>query len=154
MNVEEWQGEIESKPKLRTYRLFKSEFGTEDFVKYYMTKRKRSMLSQFRSGILPLQIEVGRFTNTPLNERMCVFCDQNKIESEFHFLLECDMYNIIRNTLLVRASALIENIDDLNDDDKFVKLLKYAQKHVADYIVNSFEIRKKVLYGRQTRLPI
>ena len=44
-----------------------------------------------------LEIEVGRWARPnriPLDQRNCRAC--NKLEDEFHFLLECRLYNEIR----------------------------------------------------------
>jgi hypothetical protein len=40
-------------------------------------------------GILPLAIETGRFTSqiTPIENRICKFCNQNQIEDEKHFFV-------------------------------------------------------------------
>lgn len=46
---------------LRTYVLFKKELKTENYVKYYMHKRKRSLVALLLLGILPLRIETGRY---------------------------------------------------------------------------------------------
>ena len=39
-------------------------------------------MSQFRLGILPLEIEVGRFRDVPLPNRICSMCDGNAVEDE------------------------------------------------------------------------
>ena len=43
-------------------------------------------------------LEVGRWARPnriPIDERKCITC--NKLEDEFHFLLECSLYNDLRN---------------------------------------------------------
>ena len=57
--------------KLRYYNLYKSDKDIEEYVKLPVQKYHRSLFAQFRFGILPLQIEVGRFRNMQLNERIC-----------------------------------------------------------------------------------
>ena len=37
------------------------KYHTEEYLKLCLTKYQRSLLSQFRAGILPLRIETGRF---------------------------------------------------------------------------------------------
>jgi hypothetical protein len=69
-----WRAVINQKPKLRTYVKYKYDFCTEPYVLSYMSKRHRSLLAQFRLGILPLHIETGRFVNTCLTDRICTFC--------------------------------------------------------------------------------
>jgi hypothetical protein len=54
------------------------------------------MLSQFRCGILPLSIETGHYISETPEQRICLFCTDNKIEDEKHSLIQCPFYNNIR----------------------------------------------------------
>ena len=53
---ESWFSEVRSMPKLRTFCQIKHVFGTENYILYNLSKRKRSLCAQIRSGILPLHI--------------------------------------------------------------------------------------------------
>ena len=46
----------------------------------------RSLICQIRTGVLPLVIEVGRFTHIPVSSKICKFCDAYTVESEKHFI--------------------------------------------------------------------
>ncbi len=37
-----------------------------------MSQQRRSYLAQLRNGILPLQLEVGRWINKAIEERLCL----------------------------------------------------------------------------------
>ena len=55
----------------------------------------------------------------PLSERKCTFCDQESVEDEFHFILNCPKYNIERQNLLeIYLSNLV--------GDNVAKLYSYA----------------------------
>ena len=62
------------KPELRSYVMFKNIFKSESYVKMAHAKMSRSIFAQLRLGILPLEIEMGRFRNIPSENRMCHFC--------------------------------------------------------------------------------
>ena len=47
--------------KLRKYAMFKYSFETEPYVTKYLSRNKRSLFAQIRTGVLPLKIETGRF---------------------------------------------------------------------------------------------
>lgn len=47
----------------------------------------RIHLTRFRINNHKLLIEYGRYTNTPVNDRLCKHC--HEIEDENNFLLEC-----------------------------------------------------------------
>ena len=68
--ISSWKDEINRKTnakrgegmnKLRTYALFKTEWGIEPYLDYVESRDKRSLLSRFRIGICPLRIETGRY---------------------------------------------------------------------------------------------
>ncbi len=60
------------KPELRTYIKSKKQFETEQYIKFCVSCLKRSLLAQFRMGVLPLAIETGRFKSIPVEESVCV----------------------------------------------------------------------------------
>ena len=95
--------EAHQKPKLCSCITFKDNIKTEGNLQGYMPKYKRSLLIQFRCGILSLEIEVGRFKNVKDNitgnfrklrfeERTCNMCQVNLVGDEIHFLCVCDKY--------------------------------------------------------------
>ena len=59
--VNDWQNELQSVSKLRTNRSFKSDFNLEKYVTMDIPKPHRSILAQFRCGVLPIRIETRRF---------------------------------------------------------------------------------------------
>ena len=115
---ESWIQTVNQKPKLRTYKLFKELLCTENYVENYMSKRKRSLLAQLRLGILPLHIETGRYTNKPLEERICTLCNSDEIEDEFHFLLKCDLYLEPRKNLLSTVNSLYPHFSNLTENEQ------------------------------------
>ena len=56
-----WCEKLAYKPKLRTYVHIKNKLETESFLKSNINKFQRSLLTQLRIGILPLEIETGRY---------------------------------------------------------------------------------------------
>lgn len=43
-----------------------------------------------------LAIESGRKQHTPRHMRICMFCDKNEVEDEFHFAMVCPLYHELR----------------------------------------------------------
>ena len=106
--------------KLRTYRLYKSTFQADSYVKFYMSRDQFRILSKFRSCNLPLAIETGHFTKpkTPLKDRICNVCSASSVADETHFLIECEFYNDIRYDLFESASKLYDNFGHFNPEEK------------------------------------
>ena len=57
----EWRADVKSKPKLRNYEIFKTDLQPANYLQNFMPKFQRSLFAQFRTGVLPLQIETGRY---------------------------------------------------------------------------------------------
>ena len=108
-----WQREVQIKPKLRSYKLFKNNFETEPYVQFIRDRQTRSLLAQIRCGILPLRIETGRFSRLPAPERLCELCNTGQVESEMHFVCECSLYDNARRNLY--------NVVNLSCNDEFAK---------------------------------
>ncbi len=79
-------------PKLRTYKLFKEEFKFEN----YLSSKKNLNHTQalFRLSSNNLRIETGRYTRhkIPVNQRMCINCTSQAVETKSHFLLEFNLF--------------------------------------------------------------
>lgn len=99
-----WE-EIEKRPKLRTYRTTRVGLQPGSQVTCLLTKRHRSLISQIKCGILPLRIESGRYNREALEVRICQLCDANQVESEFHFLFDCEHYVNERQELTSKVSV-------------------------------------------------
>ncbi len=102
---EEWLNQIQQKPKLRTYILFKSLLETEFYVTC-LPKSQRSVFSKLRCGVLPLKIETGRFNAIDRENRICEFCSLNEVEDEQHFVCRCTLYNDLRVKMYHSAAAI------------------------------------------------
>ena len=141
-----WSKSICQKPKLRTYVLYKNVFEPEPYVAHYMSRHYRSILAQFRLGILPLHIETGRFSNTSLEDRLCTICNASSVEDEFHFLMVCPKYKYLREKLFAEVASANEDFLNKNETDKFVFLNTDCQKQLAMFLCKSWEIRQSSLY--------
>ncbi len=69
-----WEDNIKIMPKLRTYITFKKVFEVEPYVLSFMSRQRRSYLTQLRNGILSLQLELGRWINKAIEERLFLIC--------------------------------------------------------------------------------
>ena len=98
-----------------------------------------------------LQIEVGRWSGTPIAERLCKYCDTGSVDNEFHFLLGCPSFAIKRNCFLGKMGALGVSLDDSNTDNNLSRILCPLNpkicKTVNKYIGILFNARKMLDEG-------
>ena len=123
--------------RLRVYNELDTPTATPaSYVTARLSRKQRSLLAKLRSGTLPLALETGRYTQTPVNQRLCRSCNTNAIETELHFLFECDRYNDIRTRFLNRDNATQEgnHIEELlcmfSDKDMTRNLAIYMQSEL------------------------
>ena len=144
---ENWKKDYCEVPKLRSYVLFKSEMCLEPYVYKVINRSHRSILAQLRCGILPLKIETGRFTNVPVEFRLCLFCSDNCIEDEEHFLFHCELYQEIRESFFVKISKKLPLFNTLAFGEKFKILMEEDLiKETSEYIYKIFNIRRSKIY--------
>lgn len=144
----EWFDMNENSPKLRTYKTFKSFFQIEPYVKMNLSKSERSMMAQFRCGILPLRIETGRYVGEPKHQRICRLCDtDNVIEDEIHFLTECCFYNDIRTELVNNINGL-DTFKTLPKCEQLIQLVKYFPRQTSNFILKAYCKRRQFIYSK------
>ena len=142
----DWKANLLYKPKLRTYRLFKYTFGTEKYVSLNLDRNYRSLLAQFRLGILPLRLETGRIKNEKVHERICLICSDNLVEDENHFLFQCKAYSSERRNLFAKISNSNRDFENLNIDEKLVYLFQNRPYILAKFVNQCLSKRREFLY--------
>jgi hypothetical protein len=136
--------------KLRTYRLFKQSFASENYLNL-ACPAKRKCMAQFRLSAHRLKIETDRFScknkYIPPEERICEHCNMNKSEDEFHFLTECTAYNTPRAKLYSNLSYNNVHFSTYTPAQTFIWLMSCESpdtiKQVATFLEESFKIRKR-----------
>jgi hypothetical protein len=150
----EWQDSI-NKPgnhkknegnKLRTYATFKSQFQFEPYLIHVRNRQHRRSLCQFRTSCHKLNIERGRYHNIRVADRICPFCNQNKVEDEMHFFLECPLYDDERNTYLQKVFSECPQLRTLHKSMLFLWILTAEDRHIcsetANFVHTCFSKRK------------
>ena len=101
-----------------------------------LSRRQRSLFAQFRSGVLPLRIETGRYRHEHIDRRICELCQSGSVEDEIHFLLYCDFYNDLRDMYINTLTDL--NLFATTDIEKLKLLLQQNVKNTALFIEKAF----------------
>ena len=145
---------MNQRKKLRTYSKFKTEIKFENYLDTVNDFKIRRKLTQFRLGVLDLEIEKGRYGRTPLpiEERLCKLCLDMKIqavEDEIHFLLHCPYYTKQRERLFEKLTQMHYVLHLLEDSDKFIWLLSQENNNcvhwLSNFIFSATKIRKDYL---------
>ena len=134
-----WQYDVKQKSKLSMYRRIKTEWGSLHATSK-LPKSKRSLMSQFRLGILGLQVELGRYTATVRHERICNLCN-TECEDEYHFIFRCNKLENIHQDLYDREDYLYS----LNEKEKITELTKRPYVF-ANFLYKMWQARSKLIF--------
>ena len=107
----------------------------------YLPPYLRSCLAQFRAGILPIEIELGRYRNVPAEQRLCPLCTLGEPEDECHFVFRCEHFANLRTIMFNNT-----NIDTLDEVQALRTLMESYAKKLSIYICNALQKRKHTLY--------
>ena len=106
-------------------------------------------MAKLRCSDHNLRIETGRRDNTPPELRHCRLCNNQEVENELHFLIECRTYGVQRKKLFETAENEVKAFGTMNSKQKFIYLLSTENikivQEVAKYARDAFESRNNIL---------
>ena len=109
--------------KLRTYRTFKKCLAPEKYLNLNIPKPQRTPFVKLRCGVLPLEIETGRYYKVELENRKCKLCNLDEVENEIHFLTKCPLYDDFRSDMFTKALNINPAFSQMGSSDKMNFLL-------------------------------
>jgi hypothetical protein len=101
-DTELWLEAVQEKSKLSLFQSLKSDLVREDFLEWNIPASHRAHYARLRSGTHQLRMETGRWAHETKEQRLCNVCVTGKIESEAHFLLNCYVYNGLREGMFAK----------------------------------------------------
>ena len=120
--------------KLRFYKTLKGSFTQEPYITNIKNKSQWAWLTRYRVSAVPsLRIKSGRYTRpvTPVTERFCRYCSDNRIDDEKHAILICGTFTLKRNCFFGKMSSLLPNFQQMSPDDKLSSILCPANADIA-----------------------
>ena len=108
----------------------------KNYLQMNISNLASSLFSQIQFGILPIEIEVGRYRHKPVEERFC-YHRKGEIEEELHFLFSCKAYRNLRNNLpcygyceLNTADKKIMYFNNLLRNNSTTRVLSLLRTHM------------------------
>ena len=113
-------------------------------LKSYLTlKRNKSEINislKYRTGNHQLEVKTGNYKNRkPYEERTCKICNDEKVETFYHFIVECSVYGAIRNGHI----PFLINVSKIESFEKLNHLKTSELKAIAAYISEAERIRSE-----------
>ena len=120
-----WQQERQLNCKLSFYNSIKDEFGTECYLKIWLSRSETRRVAQIRSSSHQLRVETGRYGHLrqEIANRTCQHCCSDDevyllsqlpffdpiIEDEQHFIFACPLYNDVKKHVKRMTMDIISN---------------------------------------------
>ena len=127
--------------KLRLFSIYKKDISLSYHYTNIINLKHRRLLTKLRLGILELEIEKGRWENIDRDKRTCKICNNNIIEDEYHFILQCAYYSDLRSKYIPRFIYLYPSINKLCLLFSNTKCIN----NLGKYVYFAFERRKNYL---------
>ena len=106
--------------------MFKTDFRKESYLLHISNRLFFTAISRFRTSSHSLHIETGRHTipYTPIENRLCTFCNLKSVDDEIHMLLRCTFHNQERHIFTQSIQNLLQHpITEYNEKDIFCKIM-------------------------------
>ena len=137
--------EIRNNPKLECFQEIKpNELKLAPYLSCVDNLQHRISLTKLRISGHQLEVEKGRYQNIPREQRICRYCNVDKVENEIHFIRDCTLYNQCRSMFLQNNNlqkhqltlALSENENNPDLIKKFAAFV-YKIEKIRDYKKNN-----------------
>ncbi len=107
-----------------------------------LNRSQRSLVTKFKSGVLPLRIETGRFKGVKRELRYCELCNSKQVEDEIHMLFHCEKLKVVRFGF---------ELYDKNAKDPYSEVANWLKpdniKLFASWLERMMYERRKIMYG-------
>jgi len=125
------------------YHYLLNSFGLQTYLRLPLDARYIKEICKIRICAHKLNIESGRYRNIERAERKCTLCNDNVIEDEFHFIIQCPKYKDLRNKYLKTYYHRRPSVF------RFIELLTTTNKkeinNLGKYLVQANKIRDELL---------
>lgn len=137
-----WYANINNSNRLLMYARFKHDFEFENYLDFVSEKKYRIALTKFRLSSHDLAIERGRFENIERNDRLCRYCNLNRVENEYHFLLVCPLYRDLRKKYLHNYYCHWPTMNKF--DDLMCKESKNVILNLSKFVYSAMKLRDSI----------
>jgi hypothetical protein len=139
MYMQSWYSKINNSSRLQSYCMMKNRFEFEPYLDFIKEDKFRTALTRFKVSSHQLAIETGRYNNIERNERKCLNCNMNVVESEYHFILVCPKFIEIRKQYLKKYYYQWPTIQKF--ENLFSNKSKLVILNISKYIYNALQLR-------------
>ena len=133
----QWEARVECNSKLGVFRIIEKKFGYEEYLNDVNNFFWRRELTRLRISSHKLLIERGRYCKIERDQRICRYCNRGEIENEIHFVLNCTLYDQLREQLLKKEIEKWKSGNRMNAPN---------QEHIFAYLIKQGNVNTLAQY--------
>ena len=136
-SIQKWFADLSTSQKGYNYRLYKTEFKSEEYLNADIPTQFKTLFCKFRTCNHKLPVERGRYQNIPRQDRYCTICDDLVIGDKCHFILECVSLKGLRQKYLPKyylkhpSAVKFGELMSTTNKKVLVNLIKYIKEATA-----------------------
>ena len=134
-----WSDSVYDNASCLNYRAMTLVKKTQNYV-LKLPKRYMYAMLKLKCVNNYMPIVAGRYSSTPVDDRLCTICQLNEIGDEFHYLFKCTFFSTQRARYIMRYYYTQPNmykLTQLFESSDFNEMLNLAK--FAEIIVNQFK---------------
>ena len=99
MYMQSWKQNIESSSYLTHYCSIKNVFQCESYINKLNNRQLIRSMCKFRISLHDFRVNHQRKKNVNVSDidSICLHCDHNAVENEYHVFCICNRYSLLRN---------------------------------------------------------
>ena len=145
-----WKQNLKNSRKLEFYQNCKKRYETENYLEIIRNSDQRRQLIKFRLSSHKLAIKTGRYSTPkiPVQQRLCVPCNRNKIKTEEHLFLKCSLYSKLRTDFFHIVDGHINFVNPISSEYIYALLSTNDQfliYSVSKFIYKCFQLRESTI---------
>ena len=96
---------------------------------------------------MPLSLEIGRYNDVDVEDRICTICNTNAVEDEEHIILVCSNLEELRKKHL-KKMEIDKNVPSKNNVERMKFMLKHQNlKNFGIMLEEMLDARRDILYN-------
>ena len=131
---QDWRAKMYDMSSCLNYRLFKTDHKYENYLNI-LDPFNRISFTKYRCGNSKIPVVLGRYINKPIDECVCLLCNNTEIGDEYHYIMKCRYFETDRrnfippyylrspNTVMFELLFSTENRNILNKLSKFISII-------------------------------
>ena len=94
---------------------------------------------------MPVHLEMGRYVNEQMPDRLGTLYNNQEVDDEYHFLLTCNKYSVERDNCFNELHINRVDFSILDKTEQLITIMDNVHRF-SNYLQTAFNKRRKIIY--------